>query len=129
MSKSISNFAASSALQQITKSYTEYLRVAEREQTTREQIRAQRDVALERIRTQKELWLSYLDRTFDERRVNFEKLFGSLDQAVETGDAALAQGALHTILELAKSSPLQVLSAADASRMLKDPDAEFDVEF
>lgn len=120
--------AATDAVIGVVEAMRDYLVVASQEQTKRESIRAESSVRLAQINAQKQLLLTYLDKTFDERRSNFERFFSVLDTAVEQGNAELALGTLQSILDLAKSCPFKLLSIADTRRMLKE-DAEIELEY
>lgn len=116
------------ALQQMGSEYLEYRRVAEQEATRREEIRARTQVTLERIRAQREVIQDYLQRSFDERRENFARLFGAVDRAMEGGNVDQLAHTLAAITELAKSSPFKALADANAvSQAFADPDHEWDV--
>lgn len=84
-------------------SYCRYRKVAAREQTKRHAIAAHERVTLDEIRLRRDLFLGYLERSFDERQEAFGKLFAALDAAVERGDSeALAA----TLEELAAALPM-----------------------
>jgi hypothetical protein len=46
--------------------YTDYLKIAEQEQTKRREIEAWEKETINRINAQRELLMAYLDRSFDE---------------------------------------------------------------
>ncbi|WP_258003875.1 hypothetical protein [Fischerella thermalis] len=62
-------------LQQMVTAYTDYLKVAEQEQTKQREIKAWEKETITRINAQRELLMAYLDRSFDERAENFRALF------------------------------------------------------
>jgi len=104
-----------------------YLSLRENERTTRELIEAQKQVALAEIAERREVFLTYLDRSFDERERNFASLFDALDRAMRdgTGNAAEVLGAITT---LAASVPFKDLHDPVAVRKaLSDPDHAWDV--
>lgn len=114
------------ALETIITSYVEYKQVVSQEKTKREQIRAWRDVELERIRAQEELLLTYLECTFDERRANFAKFFDVLDHAVETEDVGVITTTLESITTLAQASPFKdIATVAQVRQVLDAPDGSF----
>lgn len=114
------------ALNTIITSYLEYKQVVAQEKTKREQIRAWRDVELERIRAQEELFLTYLDRVFDERRANFAKFFEVLDHAIETENVGVITATLDSITTLAKTSPFKdIATVVQVREALEDPDGTF----
>lgn len=95
--------------------------------TKRVGIAAERDIAIANIRAQQELLQNYLDRSFDERAENFNKLFTIVDNALETSNmTALAMG-LESVVKLATSSPFKDLRTVEATAAaLTDPDHEWD---
>lgn len=116
------------ALEAILTSYADYKKVASQEKTKREQIRAWRDVELQKIAAQRELFMTYLERTFDERRANFAKFFEVLDHAVETDAVDVIAKTLDSITMLAKTSPFKdIATVAQVRKVLDDPDKDFDL--
>lgn len=107
---------------------SEYLKVSQEEQTKRVEIQAQKEVVLENLRSQKEVILHYLDRSFDERRQNFESFFETLDRTIESGNAAQTSAVLDSIVNLAKTSPFQDVKEEIRS-FLNNPKAELELEF
>ena len=95
--------------------------------TRRVGIAADRDVALANIRAKQDLMRDYLARTFDERAENFDKLFGVIDQALETDNVqALAMG-LESVVKLATSSPFKDLrTVEETAAALTNPDHEWE---
>ncbi|MFP7365770.1 hypothetical protein SFC07_08375 [Corynebacterium callunae] len=90
-------------------------------------IAAERDVAITNIEMQKALLLEYLDKSFDERRENFQKLFTVVDDALEKGDNQQLALGLDSILKLAESSPFKDLATIQATAdALNDPDHQWD---
>ena len=96
------------------------------EATKQETIRARKDVELKEIHAKSELFMMYLERSFDERQKNFADLFAALDTAMQSGgDVAMILGAITT---LAASSPFKDLHDIDLVRKnLADPDHEWTV--
>ncbi|MBL0265746.1 MAG: hypothetical protein IPQ05_18240 [Leptospiraceae bacterium] len=95
------------AIQILTKEIKEYKIVAEQEKTKRKNITAWENTTLEKIKSQKEIILKYLDSSFDERKSNFESLFASLDKSLDSNNTEQMGIVLNTILDLAKSSPFK----------------------
>lgn len=96
--------------------------------TQRAEIASWEKVELTRIRTQKDVLLTALDLTFDERRENFRRLFDGLDRALDTADTAQAAALLESITELAKESPFKELANLEiVVGDLKRPDKVWDV--
>ena len=124
--KSADVFNAVGVLNQILDAVHDYLIVRETEATKQETIRARKEVDLSEIHAKSDLFLTYLHRSFDERRKNFKELFDSLDKAMQNGgDVASILGAITT---LAASSPFKDLHDIElVRRNLADPDHEWTV--
>ncbi|MGB3654711.1 MAG: hypothetical protein WBA41_26385 [Rivularia sp. (in: cyanobacteria)] len=116
------NFNPAESLQQMVSAYTEYLAIAEVERTKRRDIEAWEKEAITRINAQRDLVITYLDRSFDERAENFRSLFGVVDNALLSGDNEQLALALNSITEIAKSSPFKDLANLTSVRAaLNDP--------
>ncbi|MGB3637845.1 MAG: hypothetical protein WBA39_09770 [Rivularia sp. (in: cyanobacteria)] len=116
------NLNPAESLQQMVSAYTEYLAIAEQEKTKRRDIEAWEKEAISRINAQRELVITYLDRSFDERAENFRSLFGVVDDALLSGDNQQLALALNSITEIAKSSPFKELANLTSVRAaLNDP--------
>lgn len=95
-------------------SANEWVTVVAQEQTHREEIRAWETSQLKIIQVQRDFLLTALDKTFDERRENFRRLFDNLDTAlVSNRDDSAAQVAdlLGAITDLAQTSPFKDLKS------------------
>ena len=84
--------------------------LCETEKTKREAIRANHDIAIERIRQSADIIRTYLDRSFDERAQIFNKQFEVVDEALRTGNMQMLDTGLNHINELAKQSPFKDLT-------------------
>lgn len=97
------------------------------QKTEQERLRLSAQVEIERIHSVRDTMLSYLDRSFDERRKNFDALFSRLDTAIAQTDIDAMSRALDTIVEFARSSPFKDLAdAAAAKTVLRDKTREWD---
>ena len=95
-------------------SANEWVTVVAQERTKRQEIAAWEKSQLEIIQIQRDFLLSALDKTFDERRENFRRLFDNLDVAlVSDRESSAAQVAelLEAITELARTSPFKDLKS------------------
>ena len=95
------------AVQALAGSIVQMAETAEIETTKRAQIMRQRDETIARIQAVQQTMELYLNRTFDERKENFSRLFDVLDRAQEGNDLQGMQLALSGILELVKTSPFK----------------------
>jgi hypothetical protein len=102
------------AFRLVMASAQEWHTVTAQEETRREEIHAWKESQLEIIQVQRDFLLTALDKTFDERRENFRRLFDQLDRALASDrDNAAAQVSdlLGTITDLAKTSPFKDLKS------------------
>ena len=95
------------------------------EHTKQGKITAWRDTTIAQIDATKSIITLYLERTFDERRENFEHLFAALDKAQASGSLDQMQMTLAGILDLVKSSPFKGLE--DFKLKLEDPSFTFEL--
>jgi hypothetical protein len=100
--------------------YSEYLRIAEEEQTNREKIRAWAQINIDSIQSQRDVIINFLNHSFDERAKNFDNLFKCVDMAVSNKDNEQLSLLLTVIVELAKVNPLTNLQEFQAK--FDDPD-------
>lgn len=113
------------AFREVLKAADEWVRVHEEEATKRTAILAARDVTLAEIHAKRELFMSYLERSFDERREMFAGLFARLDVAMAQGSGDV-EAILGAINELAAKSPFADLrDISMVKSALVDPDHEW----
>ncbi len=120
-------FDAALALKQVIDAAQQFLETREQEITKRAQIQAWEAATLAEISAKEQVFLTYLNRSFDERERNFAELFQALDKAMasETGDVAHVLGAITT---LAAKSPFNDLHDIQfVENALNDPDHEWSV--
>lgn len=109
-------------------SAAEVAKFVEEQKTKREAIRAHSSMVIARINAVSDIIKAYLDKTFDERKVIFEKQFECVDRALETGNIEMLSMSLGSINHLASTSPFKALSdLTTVKTMLQNPDAEFDI--
>jgi hypothetical protein len=121
------NVNPAECLQQIVSAYTDYLKVAEQERTKRQEIEAWEKTTIARIHAQRDLLMAYIERSFDERAENFRALFGLVEQSKAAGNNEQLALVLHSITELAKSSPFKELaSLTSVQAALENPDHEWE---
>jgi hypothetical protein len=114
------------ALQQVYAIYSEYKQIAQQERTKRREIQAWEKENVAKIKAQRDLLMEYLDRSFDERAKNFSQLFEVVELAMASGNNEQLGLALHSITELAKSSPFKELAnLSSVQAALADPNHEW----
>lgn len=125
--KAAGPLSAATVLDEIVMLTKEWIRVHEEETTKRAQIEAYSEVKMAEIHARRDLFLTYLDKTFDEREKNFEELFARLDVALANKPDAVGV-ILSSITTLALKSPFADLHDPVALRQkLDDPAAEWEV--
>lgn len=123
---SVGSINPAECFQQMVSAYTEYMQIAEQEQTKRRQIQAYEQATIAKINAQRDLLMAYLDRSFDERAENFRSLFCVVERAIAAGNNEQLALALNSITEIAKSSPFKELANLTSVRAaLDDPDHEW----
>ena len=75
----------------------ETIKYVEEQETKREEIKAQRDITIEKIRVVGEAINNYLERTFDERKEIFSKQFECVDEALRSNNIELLTISLNSI--------------------------------
>jgi len=117
---------AANTLRAIVEAYTEYKIVAQEETTKRRGIEAWETATIAKIQADRDVLIKYLEKSFDERAKNFSFLFEKVDQAIENGDNNQLTLALHSITEIAKSSPFKdFANLQSVTAALDDPDHEW----
>lgn len=107
--------------QVLVQAYQETRAVEAHEATRRRQIAAWEKSRISALEMHKQVLLTCLDRSFDERAENFRRFFALADEALESGNNAALQSVLVALTELAKSSPFKdIADLASAQAGLED---------
>ena len=88
----------------------------EQQKTVRKDIEAKRDSDIARIQAQKEIIMIYLEKSFDERKENFSKLFQVIDHAIANNNMQQLALGLDSINQLAASSPFKALATLESTK-------------
>lgn len=94
----------------------EVAKFTEQQKTERKEIEAKRDINISRIQAQKEIIMVYLEKSFDERKENFSKLFQVIDHAIENNNMQQLAMGLDSINQLAASSPFKALATLESTK-------------
>lgn len=105
----------------------EVAKFCEEQRTKRAEIRARAQVAIHQIDAVREFLQSYLDKTFDERRMLFAKEFEIVDKCLATGNVQALAVSLNAITDLAKSSPFKALADIKSVRNAIENQSTFDI--
>ncbi|MBL1211274.1 MAG: hypothetical protein FWJ34_16865 [Geminocystis sp. GBBB08] len=101
----------------------EYLNTREIEETKRRKIKAIENITIQEIKEKREILIKYLELSFDERSNNFKRLFDTVDSAISSHDNQALALTLHSIVELAKSSPFkELINLSNVRLALEDSD-------
>ncbi len=109
-------------INQLYSMYSEYKQVVQHEKTVRDGIEADKKVSIERIQAQRDIIMTYLDKSFDERKDNFKKFFDVLDNALEKEQIDIVVKTLDSITVLAKSSPFKDIASIVQVKKMIDND-------
>ena len=107
---------AALVLKELVNMAGEVSKFTEVQKTKRKEIEAERDKYISKINTQKEVMILYLEKTFDERKDNFNKLFQVVDHALATNNTQALTKGLDSINQLASSSPFKDLSNIESTQ-------------
>jgi hypothetical protein len=108
------------------KSIAESLHGISQERTKQREIKRAADTEIARIKAMRDVLLDYLERSFDERRRNFDALFVRVDQAMATGDPAMLSATLGAVVALAQSSPFEAFRDVAATREMLGSNKKID---
>lgn len=128
LKKANAGINAAEVVMQLVTAYTDWKKIAEEEGTKRHAISAEERKAIHQINVQRDLLMTHLERSFDERRENFRQFFDSLDRAINKGDAVTVAATLNSIVELAQSSPFKDIASVQAVRdVMADQDTVYEI--
>lgn len=111
------------ALRHLTDACHEWAIIREQERTKRAGIEAQRDVFIEKIRSDREVLVSHLRGRFEQQGRALDGLFQALDTALVSGNPDLVGMMLTSIVETVKISPLGDMATLD--QRMKDNNFSF----
>lgn len=119
--------AAAEVLNNLVSMAGEVSKFTEVQKTKRKEIEAQRDIYVTKINAQKEVMLTYLEKSFDERKENFRKLFEVVDHAIANNNMQQLAVSLESINQLAASSPFKDLASIESTQQaLTDKNYQWD---
>jgi len=115
-------------IRDVVKAYGDWKKVKYENEVKRSKIKSWEKVSLEKIRVQRDIFMTYLDLSFDERRGNFKSYFKVLDRAVKKQEIQIVTETLSAIVKLAESNPFKDLSSVTNFRKtLKDRNQGIDI--
>lgn len=105
----------------LTRQLGRVVKFTEVQENKRNKIIAERDVLIKHIEAEKAVILEYLDKSFDERKENFNKLFAMADEAIASENNERLALILNSINFIAAESPFKALrSVSDTKKALAD---------
>ena len=112
----------------LAKQYMDLEKTREFERTRRAEIEKEKQETLAKIQAQQELFLIYMDKSFDERTTNFNKFFEVIDSAMRDGNMQKLALGLDSVMQLAKESPFKpLMDLGKLSQQLASKEGEMDV--
>lgn len=105
-SGNVSAQSATTSASMLFSAWSDYKKVQQVESTKREQIKADKEVAIFAIKEQASILRDYLDKVFSEREKVIDRNFSLLNQALESDNLEMANMAMNSITQLVTSSPL-----------------------
>lgn len=129
--KAISKINPMEAIKEIVTAYSDYKKIAVVEERKQAQINAWKQTELKRIEAQREILMTYLEKSFDERKEIFKNQFKYIDRAIVAAEKgknpdlqlAIITRSLESITDLAKSSPFKdIASVSQVRKMIEDKD-------
>jgi ABC-type Na+ efflux pump permease subunit len=114
------------ALTELAALYKDVAITIEEEKTKRVQIVAEKETKIEMIRAQRDFFMDYLQKTFDERATNFGKLFEIIDDALAKDNIQQLALGLDSLNKLAAESPFKLIADVNALGEALDKKIEFD---
>lgn len=99
--------AALDSFGELAKVYTSLQQIKESNITERERIRSEEKRVLKQIKATKEILLTYLNRSFDERAYVFKKNFQAVDTAIQNNNMEALATTIQSINMLAAQSPFK----------------------
>lgn len=99
---------------------TDYLKVAEVEQTKRVDVLAKRDVALQTLHNQRAAFEQLMKFTFQERAVVLQKQLDTLDFAMSNGSVEIIKAALDGMVSVIQTSPFKNIQEMQVALGSKD---------
>lgn len=99
----------------------------EDEKTKRCEIEKEKTIAVKKIENQTKIFMTYLEKSFDERKENFQEMFAHVDTAIKEKNVEMLAYLLDSINKLATSSPFKELANINTvQNKLQDKTAEWD---
>ena len=108
------------ALSQIKQVHAEYQKLHEEEKTKRQTIRADRDIAIEQIRAERDVIKQALAESFELRKAGLQAQIQAMDKAIDSGDSEALHAVLDVMVTTIQSSPFKDM--ADMRDQLADKD-------
>ena len=107
-------------VKEVLNGITEYLKIAEVEQTKRVEISAMRDITLQQLHNQRAAFEQLMKFTFQERAAVLQKQLDTLDFAMANGNVEVIKLALDGMVSVIQTSPFKSAQEMQAALGSKD---------
>lgn len=107
-------------VKEVLNGITDYLKIAEVEQSKRLEILARRDIALQQLHNQRAVFEQLMKFTFQERAVVLQKQLDTLDFAIANGNVEVVKAALDGMVSVIQTSPFKNVQEMQAALGSKD---------
>lgn len=105
-------------LKRIHEAHSDYMKLCQEEKTKRVAIAAQKDVAIERIRAQRDVMKQALSEAFELRKTGLQAQIRAMDKAIDNNDAQALHIIMDSMVKTIQSSPFK--SIEDMKEKLSD---------
>lgn len=127
LAKNVNPIDLINSVNTLAKDYFESEKFRESQITERNKIESDRQIALSKIEATKQIFLDYLNKSFDERSINFSNYFKNLEVAIKNGDIQQVSLILNGINQLAESSPFKDIVDSIKLKNALDSKSELDI--
>ncbi|PIQ08219.1 MAG: hypothetical protein COW71_13105 [Ignavibacteriales bacterium CG18_big_fil_WC_8_21_14_2_50_31_20] len=124
-SKKIPGINFLSVVEEVTSAIKEYSIIVQEEKTKRVAIKSQRDYLIEEIKSKKEIILTYLEKSYDERASILKKQFEIVDKAIDSNNIEMLQVGLGAVIKVLENSPLSDFN--EFKSLYDNPNKQIDI--
>ncbi len=124
-SMKLANTISSADALTVLKEAIAYYKTRQVEQTKREEIWSKRDVLILMLNNEKDVFLTYFEHRFAERKTSLEQFYNLLHRSVDSGNEIQLQTALTGILGIIQENPLS--DFAEFRKNMANPDFKLEL--
>lgn len=108
-SPNISGKDAANVFSELLRAQSEYKNTKEQELTKRQAIRCNLEIQLEKIKLQRDVIISSLEKDYNFRKESIDKLFEVIDKAISSDKDDIVIAALNNLEGIVKETPLKAI--------------------